>query len=77
MPTYTMHNKDTGETKDMFMSVAERDVFLSENPQWEQSLITPAFVSGSMSTLRRAGHGWKDVLGRIKGGAGEGHTIKD
>lgn len=77
MPTYTMHNKDTGETENMFMTVSERDVFLSENPQWEQSLNTPAFVSGSMSTLRRAGSGWKDVLSRIKGGAGKGHTIND
>jgi hypothetical protein len=71
-----MKNKETQEVKDMYLSISERDIFLEENPEWEQKLTTPGFVSSSKSTLRMAGSEWNDVLKKIKSESGNGNTIE-
>lgn len=77
MPTYTMKNKQTGETKEMFLSFAERDSILATG-EWEQLITgTPGFISGSKSPLRLAGSEWRDHLKRIKKNSGRNSTIKD
>ena len=75
MPTYTMKNKESGEEKEMILSLSERESFLQDNPDWEQMLSTPGFVSSSVSTLRRAGSEWNDVLKKIKSNSGKKNTI--
>jgi|TARA_R110000772_G_scaffold83714_2_gene177065 hypothetical protein len=74
MPTYTMINVSNNEEKEMFMSVTERDEFLS-NGEYKQKLITPTFISQHGSTHNKAGDGWKDVLRRVKSGAGRDNSI--
>lgn len=76
MPTYTMKNKQTGEIKEMILSLSERESLL-QSDEWEQMLSTPKMVSGVTGTLRQAGDGWKDLLGEIKKGSGRGNTIKN
>jgi hypothetical protein len=75
MPSYTMRHKETGETKDVVLTISERDTFLEENPDWEQTLSTPGFVSSHISTMRRAGSEWNNVLKDIKKNAGRKSTI--
>jgi len=74
MPTYTMVNVSTGEEKEMFMSMSERDEFLVDG-EYKQKLITPTFISQHGSTHNKAGDGWKDVLRRVKSGAGRDNSI--
>ena len=75
MPTYSMRNKVTGDVKEMFLSLSERQEML-DNGEWEQLLSTPNFVGDTTSTMRRAGKDWEDHLSRVKKGAGRNNTIK-
>jgi len=74
MPTYTMINKDTGEERDMILSLAEREELLSGG-KFIQKLISPKIVSGVGGTARLTSDGWKDKLREIKKGSGKDNTI--
>ena len=74
MPTYTMINVSTSEEKEMILSLAEREEFLSNGEQ-KQKLITPKFISQHGFTHNKAGDGWKDVLRKVKSGAGKENKI--
>ena len=76
MPTYTMTNINTGESREMILSLSEREELLATG-EWKQELTTPGFVSDHMGTLKRAGDGWKEVLSRVKSGSSRNNTIHD
>lgn len=76
MPTYTMRNVNTGEVKEMFLSLSEREQLL-EQGEWTQDLSTPKFVTSVTGTLKQAGDGWKEVLSKVKSGSASNNTIKD
>ena len=72
-----MKNKQTGEEKEMFLSISAREEFFKNNPDWEPGLTVPmGLVSDSKTPMRRAGSGWNDHLNRIKSGSGRSNTIK-
>ena len=50
---------------------------LKEDPNLTQKLNTPGFISDRMSTMRRAGDGWNDVLKGIKKASGPNNTINN
>ena len=75
MPTYTMRNKETGETRDMILSLSEREQFLTDNPGWDQAPATPLLVSGVKTALRQTDDGWKETLREIKKTSGRSNTI--
>lgn len=64
MPSYTMINNETGEEKEMILSLAEREEILATG-EWTQKLATAKFISQHGMTINKAGDGWKDVLGTI------------
>jgi hypothetical protein len=77
MPTYLMIHKQTGEEKEMFLSLSAREEFLVNNPEWESGITKPmGLVGDSKTPLRRAGSGWNDHLKRMKSGSGRTNTIK-
>lgn len=43
----------------------------------QQSIKAVPFVTSSISTLRRAGSEWGDVLKKVKKASGKGNTIHD
>lgn len=75
MPSYTMINKNTGEEKEMILSLSEREELLATG-EWDQKLSTAKFISQHGSTLSKTSDGWKDLLGKVKEGSGKGNTIK-
>jgi len=75
MPMYTMRCKESGETKEMVLSLQEREDFLKNNPDWDQAPATPLLVSGVKTALRQTDDGWKETLKKIKKGSGKGNTI--
>jgi len=76
MPTYTMKNKQTGQIKEMILSLSEREQLLAEG-EWIQQLATPKMVTNVTGTLKQAGDGWKEVLSKVKSGSGSHNTIND
>jgi len=77
MPTYVMRHKQTGEEKEMFLSMSAREQYLLDNPDWEPGVTVPmGLISDSKTPHRRAGTEWNDVLKKVKKGSGQGNTIK-
>ena len=75
MPSYTMINLETGEEKDMVLSLSEREALLAEG-KYKQKLTTAKFVSGVGDTARKAaGAGWNDVLQKVKKGSAKGNSV--
>ena len=75
MPTYTMINVETGEEKEMILSLSERETLLAEG-KFKQKLATAKFISSTDGFARKqAGSGWNDVLTKVKSGSGRGNTV--
>lgn len=64
MPLYTFKDTETGETFDMIMKIAEREVFLEKNPQLQTVIGAPMIVSGVMGQ-RKVDEGFNEVLQKI------------
>ena len=68
MPTYPVINKETGEQKEVTMSVLDWDQWKQDNPQWERDWSDPstcpssAEVGEEYDRLRKTHPGWNDVL---------------
>lgn len=76
MPTYTMIETESGEEKEMILSLSEREELLSSG-KYSQKLSTAKFISGTGDTARKAaGSGWNDVLNKVKKGSARDNTIK-
>ena len=79
MATYPVRNKETGETKDVVMSVHAWDQWREDNPDWER-YYTPDNAPGVgevgewKDKLRKSKPGWNDVLHRAQ--KMPGSTIK-
>lgn len=65
MPTYSFHNKDTGEVFDKMMKIADREQYLAENPHIE-TVITAPGVTGELGSRMKPDQGFRDVLREIK-----------
>lgn len=71
MATYPVKNKETGEMKDVVMSIHEWDRWKADNPDWERYYTpenAPGFgeVGEWKDKLRKKAPGWNDVLGRAQ-----------
>jgi hypothetical protein len=76
MPTYDMKNVKTGEIKEMFLKISEKEK-LVESGEWEQvHLEAMKIVRTTTSSLSKTSDGWKDHLKAIKQGSGKNNTIK-
>ena len=71
MATYPVKHKETGEMKDVVMSIHEWDQWKEDNPNWER-YYTPDNAPGVgevgewKDKLRKKAPGWNDVLGRAQ-----------
>lgn len=74
MPSYTMIDIETGEEKEMILSLSEREQLLSEG-KYKQKLSTAKFVSQVGGNLSKTDDGWKEVLSRVKSGSAKNNTI--
>lgn len=64
MPTYDFLNTETGEVEERFMSLAQREQFLKENPHMQQMIGATATVSG-VSIVGKVPDGFKEVLAKV------------
>lgn len=78
MPTYTFHNKNTGEFEEHVMKISELDRFKADNPELERALVdAPAFGDPARLGIRRNDAGWREVLQRVAEKTPGGHVLKD
>jgi predicted nucleic acid-binding Zn ribbon protein len=63
MPTYTFRDKNTGETFDKLMKIAELDPFREQNPHLETVIHAPAFTGDHVVIKKDSG--FKEVLQKI------------
>lgn len=78
MPTYSFRHETTGEEKDLYLSLSDREKFLKENPEWKQiHKGTPKIVSHTGSILSKTSQTYRDRLKQIKKNAGRFNRIHD
>ena len=66
MPTYTFRNKKTDEEFTTIYSMAEREQFLEENPDYIQVPPIVSFGDSVRLGVRRIDDGFNDVLKEVK-----------
>ena len=70
MATYPVVNKNTGEQKEVTMSVTEWDQWKIDNPDWTRDWSDPSTcpsageVGEVYNRLKKSHPGWNDVLNR-------------
>ena len=68
MPTYPVINKETGEQKEIKMTLAEWDQWRKDNIDWDRDLSDPSTMPGVgevgeiYDKLKKSHPGWNDVL---------------
>ena len=67
---YDFKNMKTGEVKEYSMSWKDLDQFKKENPDLQQQILPPNFITRrDGDVLKKAGAGWNEVLQKV----GEAH----
>ena len=80
MPTYPVIHKETGEQKDVKLSVHEWDQWKENNPDWQRDWSDPSTcpqpgeVGDWQNKLIQKNPGWNDVL--RKAGQAPGSVVK-
>ena len=70
MATYPVINKETGEQKEIQMSILEWDQWKTDNPDWDRDWSDPSTMPGVgevgewQNKLVAKNPGWNEVLGR-------------
>ena len=66
MPTYPVKNKETGEQKELSMSMVAYDEWRKENPDWDKDWMAGVASVGETGEiydkLKKHNPGWNDVL---------------
>lgn len=74
MPLYPVINKNTGETKELSMTISEWEVFKEENPDWvrhwEMGVANIGEIGEMNDKLRIRHPSWGDVLKKVKKSGG-------
>lgn len=80
MATYPVINKETGEQKNVVLSVHDWDQWKEDNPDWTRDWSDPSTCPSSAEVgewkdkLRKSHPGWNDVLHKAQ--KAPGSTIK-
>mgnify|MGYP000539059447 FL=1 len=78
MPTYPVINKETGEKKELSMSMVSYDEWRKENPDWDRDWMEGVASVGEVGEvydkLKKSHPGWNDVL--HKASKAPGSTVR-
>jgi hypothetical protein len=64
MPTYDFRNKETGYVFEKIMKIAEKEQYLLDNPNIEQTIVSAPAFTGDHVVLKKDS-GFKEVLQKI------------
>ena len=80
MATYPVINKETGEQKEVVLSIMEWDQWKVDNPTWDRDRSDPSTMPGVgevgevYDRLKKSHPGWNDIL--HKASKAPGSTVK-
>ena len=78
MPTYPVKNKETGEEKELSMSMIAYEDWRKENPDWDKDWSAGVAGVGEVGDfqdkLKKSHPGWNDVL--LRASKYPGATVK-
>ena len=63
MPTYPVLNKNTGEKKELSMSMKDYDQWRKDNPDWDKDW--NAGIGGHMYGKPKSDDGFKEVISKV------------
>jgi len=70
LPIYPVINKETGEVKELDMSISKYEEWRKENPTWDKDWSRGCAGVGEVgdwqNKLKKSHPGWNDVLHRAK-----------
>ena len=66
MPIYTFTNNETNETYDKFLSLAEREKYLQDNPHVTQKLSAPPTADPVRLGVTKTPDGFQQLLNNAK-----------
>lgn len=81
MATYPVKNTETGEQKEVSMSVHDWDQWKTDNPEWIRDFSDPSTCPGSgnvgdpRSKLLKTHPGWGEVMRKVKKAAPTNSSI--
>tara|TARA_B100000927_G_scaffold194997_1_gene157383 strand:+ start:1345 stop:1575 length:231 start_codon:yes stop_codon:yes gene_type:complete len=64
MPTYPVKNKETGETKELSMTMKEYDQWRKDNPDWDKDW--SAGLAGTTYGTPKMDDGFKEVMSKVQ-----------
>ena len=68
MPTYPIKHKETGEKKELSMTMKEYDTWRNENPDWDKDWQAGCAGVGEIGDMTKKGEansaGWNEILDR-------------
>lgn len=64
MPTYDFRNKETGDVFEKFMKIADKEQYLLDNSNIEQTILSAPAFTGDHVVLKKD-TGFKEVLQKI------------
>jgi len=66
MPTYPVKNKETGEEKELYLTMKEYDEWRKENPDWDKDWSKGVAASQEIEGWKGEANssGWNEVLDR-------------
>ena len=82
MASYPVKHKETGETKEVVMSVHDWDQWKEDNPDWQRDFSDPTTCPGVgevgewKDKLRKTKPGWNEVLEKAQKAPSARQTFK-
>jgi hypothetical protein len=64
MPTYPVKHKETGETKELYMSMSEYDQWKRDNPDWDKDWSKG--IGGVTYGTPKQSDGFKEVMSKVQ-----------
>lgn len=66
MPTYPVKHKETGETKEIYLSMVEYDQWKKDNPAWDKDWAAGVAGIGEVgdwkNKMSKTHPGWSDIM---------------
>lgn len=64
MPTYPVFHKETGEKKELYMTMVEYDQWRKDNPEWDKDW--SAGIGGTIYGDPKQSQGFKEVMQKVQ-----------
>ena len=81
MPHYPLINKNTGEKKELWMTMSEYEAWIKENPDWgkdwQAGVAGVGEVGEWQQKLMKTHPGWKEVMNGVKKAAPTNKSITE